>query len=161
VEAPDEARQLLELAVAEAQSGIDGLRDLTSTIHPAILTTRGLAPALDALIARLPCHVELRLAPERIPARIESCTYFVCSEALANVVAHAKVDRASVTTTSHAGRFTVEVSDNGVGGAAVRPRGGLEGIEDRVVAVGGSLHVTTPPAGGTTVTACFELDPDS
>ncbi len=154
---PEAARQLLDLAMGEVQSGIDGLRSLTARMYPAILTTRGLDPALDALATRLPCHVDLQLVPDRFAAEIESCTYFVCAEALSNVVTHAKVDRASVTMTAQANRLTVEVRDEGIGGAAIRPGGGLAGLADRVAAFGGTFGVDSPPGFGTTLTARFDL----
>ena len=84
--APERARELVELALGEAQIGIDGLRDLAAGIHPAILTNRGLMAAIEALAGRLPLPVELDVVETRLAEPIEASVYFFCSEALTNVV---------------------------------------------------------------------------
>jgi PAS domain S-box-containing protein len=87
--APEHAQELVGRALGEARAGVDGLREVAAGLHPAILTHRGLAAALDALAARLPIPVELDVFGGRLPKSIEASIYFFCSEALTNVVKHA------------------------------------------------------------------------
>ena len=78
--APQQAKELLYCALGEAQAWIGELRQIAACIHPAILTHRGLAAALDALAARLPIPVELDVTADRLPEALEASIYF-CSEA--------------------------------------------------------------------------------
>jgi signal transduction histidine kinase len=152
---PDRARELLDAAVEQAKTGIDELRELAAGIHPTLLTTRGLLAAVEALADRLPIPVEPLEAPaERFPPAIEASLYFLISEALTNVVKHAGATRAAVLIAVAAGRLTVEVSDDGVGGAEADSHGyGLAGLADRVAALDGTFSVRSEPFGGTTVRA--------
>jgi PAS domain S-box-containing protein len=152
--APECAQELIALAIAEAEAGIEGLRELVAGIHPTILTNRGLAAALEALAARLPLHVELDVIPDRLPAPMEGSLYFFCSEALTNVVKHAAADYVRVFVGEREERLTIEIQDDGVGGAAPRADGsGLSGLGDRIAALDGSLTVDSPPGRGTLVRA--------
>jgi PAS domain S-box-containing protein len=156
---PEQAKELVGRAVGEAQNGIEGLRELAAGIHPAILTTRGLAPALYVLAGRLPFRVELDLAQIQLPSAVEASVYFFCSEALTNVTKHAKADAARVTTFMDDGHLTIQVSDNGIGGASTHAAGGFAALTDRVAALDGTLEVTRPSSGGTTLTARLPLTP--
>ena len=91
--------QLVKLAISEAQTGIEGLRELAAGIHPAILTARGVAAALDALAARLPFRLELQIGNQKLPPGLDSSVYFFCSEALANITKHAQAETAWVKRT--------------------------------------------------------------
>jgi PAS domain S-box-containing protein len=156
--APERARELVELAIEEAEAGIDGLRELVAGIHPTILTNRGLAAALEALAARLPVEVELDVVRERLPERVEGSLYFFCSEALTNVVKHAAADSVRVVVGEGEEQLTVEVRDDGVGGATPRAGGsGLTGLHDRIAALDGSLTVESPPGGGTLLRAAVPV----
>jgi PAS domain S-box-containing protein len=155
--APDDARRLIGLAISEAQTGIEGLRELAAGIHPAILTTRGLTAALDALAARLPFRLELQVGSQRLPPGLEPSIYFFCSEALANITKHAQADIAWVRMNVNGRHLMIEVSDDGVGGADTHPDGALAALKDRIAALGGTLEVTSPPSGGTTLKACLPL----
>lgn len=141
-----EAHDQLRQAMAE-------LRDLARGIHPAILTEQGLGPALRSLADRSPVPVELHVVVDgRLDATVESTAYFVTSEALANVAKHAAATTARVAVTHGAGLLRVDVSDDGAGGAD--PAGaGLQGLADRVAALGGRLDVDSTPAAGTRVQA--------
>jgi len=154
--APERARHLIGLAVEEVRRGIDGLRELAAGIHPAILATRGLAAALDALAARLPFPLELEIAPVELAGPIEASVYFFCSEALANAAKHAQAQSAHVKIAVSDGRLAVQVSDDGSGGADTTA-GGLAGLRDRIAALDGTLEVNSPPSGGTTLTARIPL----
>ena len=156
--APERARELVELALREAQTGIDGLRELAAGIHPAILTNRGLAAAIEALAGRLPIGVELDILEARLAEQVEASVYFFCSEALTNVVKHSRAKLASVVIARENGRLTVEIRDDGVGGAAPRPEGsGLLGLHDRIASLDGALEVDSPSGDGTRLTARIPL----
>jgi signal transduction histidine kinase len=129
------------------------LRDLARGIHPAILTEQGLGPALASLADRSPVPVELDFALRgRLDATVESTAYFVTSEALANVAKHAAATTAWVTVNAGTGRLWVEITDDGAGGAD--PNGvGLQGLADRVAALGGRLDIDSTPGSGTRVRA--------
>jgi PAS domain S-box-containing protein len=152
--APERARELIELAVGEARTGIEGLRELAAGIHPSILTNRGLAAALEALVARLPLPVELEIAEGRLPERIEASVYFFCSEGLTNVVKHAGAGTVGVSVSHRDGELTVEVRDDGIGGAAPGEGGsGLLGLHDRIAALDGKLEISSPSGEGTVLRA--------
>ena len=155
--APQEAMQLVRLAISEAQTGIQGLRELAAGIHPAILTARGVAAALDALAARLPFRLDLQISNHKLPPGLDSSVYFFCSEAMANITKHAQAETAWVETNVISGHLTIEVSDDGVGGADTHSGGALASLKDRIAALGGTLEVTSPPSGGTKLKACVPL----
>ena len=156
---PDRARELLDAAAAQAKAGIDDLRELAAGIHPSLLTTRGLLAAVEALADRLPIPVEpLDIPTDRFSPAIEASVYFLASEALTNVVKHARASRAGVRVAAASGRLTVEVSDDGAGGADVDSSGhGLAGLADRVAALDGEFSVRSEPSAGTTVRAEIPL----
>ena len=148
---PEAARELVEQAHEEAKQALAELRNLARGIHPAILTDRGLDAALSALAAKSPVPVEISVEiPERPSPAIESTAYFVVAEALTNAAKHGAATRLRVRVWKHGGTLIVEVHDDGVGGAALEPGGGLEGLATRVATVDGTLSVSSP-AGGPTV----------
>ena len=93
----------------------------------------------------------------RVPDETEACAYFVCAEALANVAKYAAASRTTLEVTARDGRLVVVVADDGVGGADASRGTGLQGLADRVEALGGVLKVVSPPGGGTRVTAEIPL----
>jgi PAS domain S-box-containing protein len=156
--APEQAKDLLDLALQDASGGIGELREIAAGIHPAILTHRGLAAALDGLAARLPIPVELDVPGARLPPPIESSIYFFCSEALTNIVKHAHASSAWVRVALEGDRCTVEVHDDGIGGADTRPgTSGLIGLRDRIGALKGATEIASPIDGGTTLRAWIPL----
>jgi signal transduction histidine kinase len=139
-----------------ARLAIDELRELAHGIHPAILTNRGMAAAVDVLAGRAPLPVEIAIPQDRYPTAVESAAYFVVAEALTNVTKHAGARQAWVTVAVEDGCLVVEVRDDGVGGAT--PEGtGFVGMEDRLAALDGRLRVTSPPGGGTIIAAAIPL----
>jgi PAS domain S-box-containing protein len=150
---PAEARLLLEQASDELARALDELRELARGIHPAVLTDRGLAAALETLVARAPVPVALDPPSRRLPVPIEAAAYYVVAEALTNAVKHARAGGIDVTVSVPNGSVVVEVSDDGVGGADPRGGSGLSGLADRVAALDGSLRVESPAGGGTRVVA--------
>jgi PAS domain S-box-containing protein len=142
-----------ELGAASAE-----LRELARGIHPAVLTERGLAPALAALASRAPVPVEIAEVPEdRLPPTVEATAYFTVAEALTNVAKYAQASHASVRVAREDGAVEIEVADDGVGGAQVGAGSGLTGLADRVGALDGTLDITSPPGAGTVVRALLPL----
>jgi signal transduction histidine kinase len=84
---------------------------------------------------------------------VEATTYFLVSEALANVAKHASASYASVDVRRETDRLDIDVTDDGAGGAAMDSETGLRGLADRVAAVGGRMDVRSEPGAGTTVHA--------
>ncbi|HKG66691.1 MAG TPA: GAF domain-containing protein [Solirubrobacteraceae bacterium] len=157
-EDPERAAVLLAEALDHAEEGNRELRELAHGILPAVLTRGGLAAAVDSLVARLDLPIHVEVAPTRLPPEIESSAYFIVAEALTNVVKHSQATNAEVTASLSGGMLTVEVSDDGVGGAD--PGGyGLLGIGDRAAALGGRMGLDSPPGEGTVVTAMLPLAP--
>jgi signal transduction histidine kinase len=150
---PEASRELVEQSHEEAKAALKEIRDLVRGIHPVILEDRGLDAALSAVVARSPVPVELDVqVAVRPPAPVESAAYFVVAEALTNVARHADASRAWVTLARQSDRLLVEVRDDGRGGADPTGGTGLAGLRDRVTALGGWMHVVSPPGGPTTLT---------
>ena len=151
---PEGAEQLLERAGDELRLALEELRELARGIHPAILTDRGLSPALQALIDRAPLEVELAEAPhERMPAPIEAAAYFVVAESLTNIAKYAGAQHASISVQRRNGHAVVEVRDDGVGGADPEAGTGLRGLAERLTIIDGRLEVVSPPGHGTLIRA--------
>lgn len=142
-----EAREALALALEE-------LRELTHGINPPLLAERGLPAALEQLCRRaaLPTRLAVSL-DRRLPDQIESAAYFVVSEALTNAAKHSHGREVRVRATDEGGRLTVEVADDGIGGAGTAGGSGLRGLGDRIEALGGVFTVSSPPGRGTTLRA--------
>ena len=151
---PERAEALLEGAAGELAEALEELRELARGIHPAVLSDRGLAPAVEALASRAPLPVEVRTSLfERVPEPIELAAYFVVSEALTNVVKYSSARAASVVVERDNGTLVVEVADDGVGGADPRLGSGLRGLDDRISALGGRLEVESDSGSGTRISA--------
>ncbi len=154
-----EAVELIRGASTEANEALRELRDLARGIHPAILTNRGLPAALEDLATRATVPARVIEAPaERLPDPVEAAAYFVVSEALANVGKHAQATSATVAARVDDGRLVVEVADDGAGGATQGGGSGLQGLEDRVGALDGSLRLDSPAGEGTRLVASIPLD---
>ena len=150
---------LLDAAIEELAAGLEELRELASGLHPALLTERGLATALEALVMRAPLPVELEVELDRrLPEQIEAAAYYVVAEALANVQKHAGARRARVRAATGAGQVEISVSDDGAGGAD-EEGSGLRGLTDRVESLGGTLSLESPAGGGTRLAAQVPLGP--
>ncbi|MEU4214969.1 histidine kinase [Actinoplanes sp. NPDC026623] len=148
---PSPAREAIVAAHEEAMLALTELRQFVRGLHPAVLDDRGLDAAISGIAARSPIPVEVSVdIGRRCPGPIEAVAYFIVAEALTNVARHASATRASIDVRRHGGRLAVTVSDDGRGGAATRPGGGLAGLAQRAAAVDGELRLTSP-AGGPTV----------
>lgn len=151
---PDSAQSLIDEAHADAKLAVTELRDLARGIYPAVLGDRGLDAALSALAAKstVPVSVSVDVAP-RPPTAVESTAYFLTGEALANIAKHAEASSAQVRVRREADTVTIEVTDDGKGGAAVTEGGGLAGLADRAAAIDGTVTVVSPTGGPTVVRA--------
>ena len=150
----DGPADLLDEAIRIQREALADLRRLASGIHPAVLTEGGLRPALRALAELAPVDVTLSDLPaDRLPEAVEAAAYFMVSETLANVGKHAGAQHATVQVARTNDNLCIEVSDDGVGGAALVTGSGLCGLADRLAALDGGIDVESPPGGGTRVRA--------
>jgi signal transduction histidine kinase len=146
----DGLEAMLTDAIGELDTSLGELRELARGIHPAVLTDQGLEPALQALASRAPVPVTIEAdGGERLPGSVESAAYFVVSEALANVAKYAQATEAAVAVRRENGVVTVDVTDDGIGGADAGRGSGLRGLADRVAALDGTLAVESPAGAGT------------
>ena len=125
--------------------------DFARGVHPAVLTTGGLATAIRDLARRTPIEVAIDADAIQLDPSTEATLYFVCSEALANVGKHAFAEHVFIELRTRPGTVHLAIVDDGTGGAVVGGRGGLRGLADRVEALGGTFAVTGPRAGGTRI----------
>jgi signal transduction histidine kinase len=146
---------------AELEGAIEDLRELARGLHPPLLAQRGLAAAVRAGAARSTLPIDLDLQVEgALPDAVEAAAYYVCAEAVTNAVKHAQASRAWLRIVREDGTLTVEVRDDGVGGACIECEGdqsGLGGLKDRVEALSGRLEVDSPEGRGTTLRAVFPV----
>ena len=148
-----ELADLVRQARGEASAAIAELRDLARGIAPPVLVARGLAAAVDALGRRVATNVTVDAhVDHRPPAVIETAAYFVVAESLTNVAKHTGDAAARVELQLDADLLVVEVTDDGPGGADPEG-GGLTGLKHRVEALDGTLTITSPPGGPTTIRA--------
>ncbi len=153
---PGPVADLVAKAHEEAGRVLVDLRELIHGIRPHVLADRGLAAAVVDAAERtsLRVRVDVELA-ERLPRTVESAAYFVVCEALANITKHSLAERAWITGRYGDGQLTVEVGDDGTGGATTREGGGLIGLGDRVAVLNGRLTLSSPPGGPTLLRAEF------
>ncbi|MEU6258151.1 ATP-binding protein [Streptomyces sp. NPDC047043] len=130
------------------------LREFARGIHPAALVREGLAAALAEQTAQCPLPVTLDVPRVRFQPGVEAAVYFICCEALANAVKHARATRATVrVAVGPGGEVEIDVRDDGAGGARSGLGSGLRGLADRAEALGGTLRVESTPGRGTHVFA--------
>lgn len=145
-----EAARALDDAVDGVAEAVRDLREIARGLRPGALDD-GLGPALADLARRTPLVVDVDAPAGRVAPEIETAAYYVVSEALANAVKHASASRVSVSARQDDGRFVVRVEDDGRGGAAPDPAGGLAGLADRVAAHGGEMALRSAPGAGTRI----------
>ncbi|MCF6523567.1 sensor histidine kinase [Streptomyces sp. JJ36] len=154
LEDPEAAARMVDEAHGEVKLALQELRDLARGIHPAILTDRGLGPALSALSAR--CTVPVTVSTDlgvRPAAAIEGIAYFTVSELLQNVSKHSGARTAGVEVWRAGDRLLLQVRDDGRGGANAGAGSGLAGLADRLDSVDGLLLLDSPAGGPTVITA--------
>jgi signal transduction histidine kinase len=138
--------------IAGGLAGVfDRVREISHGIHPAILSDKGLAAALRSLARRSPVPVELDLRGGRLPGPVEVAAYYAVSEAVANAAKHARASVVQVELGADDAMVRLTVRDDGTGGADPARGSGLTGLRDRIEALGGTLDVTSPVGGGTTL----------
>jgi signal transduction histidine kinase len=152
---------LARAARDELEGAIDDLRELARGLHPPLLAQHGLAAAVRAGARRssVPVELDLRLGEGLSPA-LEAAAYYVCGEAVTNAVKHARCSTVSLSIVQDQGTLTVEICDNGVGGATTQHESestGLRGLRDRVEAFNGTLQIESPPGEGTRLVATFPV----
>ncbi|WP_106182349.1 sensor histidine kinase [Prauserella shujinwangii] len=151
---PDSLQEILDEAHADAKLAVSELRDLARGIYPAVLGDRGLDAALSAQAAKSPIHVDVTVDVDpRPPAAVETTAYFIVGESLTNVAKHSGATEAGVRVWRDGDTVVVEVTDNGQGGAELRPGGGLAGLADRAATIDGIITVVSPPGGPTVIRA--------
>jgi signal transduction histidine kinase len=150
------AAALVDEALDAAVQSNEELRELARGILPTVLTRGGLRAAVDAVVARIAVPVRVEVAEDRFAPEIEASAYFIVSEALTNVVKHARATRAEVTASVDDGMLHIEVRDDGIGGADPSSHG-VVGMSDRAAALGGRLTVDSPPGAGTVVGASLPI----
>lgn len=153
------AHDVLHEASSELGEAMRELRELARGLHPALLSTHGLGPALETVCARAPFPVDISGVPtdRPLPGPVEAAIYYVISESLANAAKHAVAASATVTLSCTADEVTAEIADDGIGGATFDAGSGLRGLVDRVEALGGELVVSSPQGSGTLVRATLPL----
>jgi signal transduction histidine kinase len=138
------------------------LRDLCQGVHPAILVEVGLGAAIRALARRSPLPVRVHLrADGRLPSSCEITAYYVAAEAFTNAAKHAGASAVDIVIEEAGGTLTVQVRDDGAGGADASRGSGLTGLRDRVEAVGGSMTVDSPAGAGTVLTVLLPVTADT
>jgi len=150
---PADVRADVDEVGDELADALEELRDLSRGLHPAVLVEAGLGPAVRALARRspLPVRVQVR-ADGRLPGSCEATAYYVAAEAFTNAAKHAAASAVDILIERADGELTVQVRDDGVGGADAARGSGLVGLRDRVEAVGGTMTLDSPARAGTVLT---------
>jgi signal transduction histidine kinase len=155
---PDDTPELAEMldhASDELERGLAELRELARGIHPTVLTEDGLAAAIGALAERSAVPTSIAIPDRRFDPAVEATAYYVVAEALTNIARYAGDTTASVSLTHDGSTLRVEIHDEGPGGAVASRGSGLQGLGDRVAAVGGTFLVDSPAGAGTTIRAAI------
>jgi signal transduction histidine kinase len=145
--------EVLDEAADQLTTAVREVRELARGIHPAGLTEDGLAAALESMAARTPVPVVVDVPDQPFPDDVAAAAYFTACEAVTNAVKHAHATRIDIRGSIESGALVVVVTDDGSGGAALRSGGGLQGLADRLDALGGGLTVVSAAGRGTTVSA--------
>jgi signal transduction histidine kinase len=151
---PAKTEEMLGQIEQETQTALDDLRDLARGIYPPLLADKGLGSALDAQARKAPFPVRVNAdGVGRLPQDVEAAVYFSCLEALQNVAKYAGASEATITITRAPTALTFAVTDDGRGfdPTTVGSGGGLEGVADRLAAIGGTFDLRTAPGAGTTI----------
>ncbi len=158
---PARVEAMLDELQNETKAALEDLRDLARGIYPPLLADKGLAVAIEAQAAK--SLVKVRVDPDgvgRYSAEIEGAVYFCCLEALQNVAKYAEASAAIVQLATDDGELRFSVADDGRGfDVTTTPSGtGLQGIADRLAALGGVVDVISTPGGGTTISGRLPID---
>lgn len=145
----------LDQAVVQLGTAVAELRTIAAGLRPPSLDA-GLGVAVRSLAATMPIPVDLALCDDAVPEDIATTAFYVVSEGVANAIKHADPGRLGISLVRRNGHLTVEVRDDGLGGA--RAGSGLAGLADRVAAAGGELRIDSPPHAGTRLEAVLPCE---
>ena len=151
---PTAAKRLVADARDQARQALAELREVVRGVAPSILVDRGLVAALGAVAGRcpVPTYVDSSLAQgERLPHAVERAAYYVGGRGARQRRQAQPRHAVQRVPAGQAGWLFVEVRDDGAGGAALTPGGGLAGLRDRVQALDGTLEVVSPVGGPTSL----------
>jgi signal transduction histidine kinase len=151
------AVELVDEALAHAESANGELRELAHGILPAALNHGGLHAGIYALVSRVPLPVSVEVTAQRLPAALEATAYFIIAEALTNAIRHARASSAQIAADIDGDVLRLEVRDDGVGGARSGEGSGLLGLRDRAAALNGELRIQSPPGEGTVIAATLPI----
>jgi signal transduction histidine kinase len=141
--------EALRRARSRLAGALDDLRDLARGLQPGLLTTAGLAGALQLLARDLSLDASVTVSAEGLDEELAAAAYFICAEGLTNTAKHARATRSSVTIERRDGRLRIAVIDDGVGGADPKRGSGIRGLTERVEMLGGTLSLESPAGRGT------------
>jgi signal transduction histidine kinase len=151
-------QQLCDIVSALTSVSAD-LQEISRGIHPAILSKGGLGPALKTLARRSSIPVTLDLTIDQpLPDSVEVGAYYVVSEALTNAAKHSRATEVAISGQTNDDMLSLSIRDDGIGGADTGNGSGLVGLADRVEALGGRMHITSPVGSGTSLEATIPLD---
>jgi signal transduction histidine kinase len=155
---PEAARGLVAGARSELDLAMRELRELARGLHPAVLSERGLAAALESVAASAALPVQVTgVTEERLGDAVEAGAYFVVAESVTNAVKHAHASRIEVRLARAPGALRIEIEDDGRGGADPAAGTGLRGLADRIEALGGRFSVADRDGGGTVVSVVLPV----
>jgi signal transduction histidine kinase len=155
-EDPGVAVPMIEDAQSELFVAIDELRELARGIHPTALTRYGLSKAIESIAEQAPVAIDLvELPSRRVDLQAEATAYYLFAEAITNAQRHAQASRIRARVTVHRGTLEMEIVDDGIGGATEGAGHGLEGLRDRVEAIGGVFVVDSVRGRGTRIAAAI------
>ncbi|MEW1928219.1 histidine kinase [Streptomyces sp. NPDC088360] len=149
---PDAAAALVRQARAETEEAMTELRSVLRTIYPPVLADQGLGGALRSLATRagVPTRIDIDELGE-VPAAVEVIAYFAVTETLANIARHSRATQAAVSVTRNGTLLSAKITDDGTGGADASRGSGLDGIRRRVAALDGTMQISSPPGGPTSI----------
>jgi signal transduction histidine kinase len=152
---PERTAEMLSGLKADTGEALDNLRDLARGIYPPLLADKGLGAALDSQARKAAVQTTVEVdSIGRYPQEVEAAVYFCCLEALQNVAKYAGASKTSIRLRADHGSLRFEVEDDGAGfeTARIGYGTGLQGMADRLDAIGGTLEVRSRPGEGTTIT---------
>ncbi len=164
-----QAKQLQHI-VGSLQRAIACLRDRSRQLHPSVLRSLGVVPALHSIREKVSSdgcrmHLFFRGVPEPLDHDLGLAIFRIAQEAVLNAVKHSGCDEIHLTLSARNNALYLTVEDDGCGfvwdeavsGLSAEGPLGLMIMRERAIYVGGVLYVDSIPGKGTTVMAEFPL----